>query len=131
MRCSSSARLAASTTGCGVLKSGSPISRWITSCPLASTSRARVWISITSKGSMCAIRAATRSFALTSFIPELSQVLVPILLQPLGRDRKRRAQLLREERHAQLLDQPAELLEPQVVAPRFAIGREARLVLFP
>jgi len=48
----SSARLAASTMGAGVRKSGSPISTWITSPPRASTSRASVWISITSKGSM-------------------------------------------------------------------------------
>src|SRR5688572_7232241 len=80
---------------------------------------------------MCAIRAAVRSFCFTSSMPRLSQVLIPIFLQPLGRHRKRRAQLLREERDAQLLDQPAELLELRVVAPGVAIGREARLVLLP
>jgi hypothetical protein len=68
MRVSSSARLAASITGCGVRKSGSPISRWITSWPRASTSRARLWISITSNGSMCAMRAATRSRSPRSFM---------------------------------------------------------------
>src|SRR5258705_12148767 len=56
----SRARLAASTIGCGVVKSGSPISRWTTSRPCASTSRARVWISITSNGSIVAMRAAMR-----------------------------------------------------------------------
>src|SRR5687767_7572524 len=58
--------------GCGVRKSGSPISRWITSWPRASTSRARVWISITSKGSMWAIRAAVRNLPDVSFIPAMS-----------------------------------------------------------
>src|SRR5688572_20462098 len=131
MRWSSSARLAASTTGCGVRKSGSPISRWITSCPCASTSRARLWISITSNGSMCAIRAAVRNLPATSFMPELSQVLVPEFLQALGRDRHRRAQLLGEERHAQLLDHPAELLQVHVDAVGVLVRFRTRLVLVP
>ena len=42
-----------------------------------------------------------------------------------------RAQLLREERDAQLLDQPAELLELRVVAAGVAVGLRARLVLVP
>src|SRR5258705_4514819 len=64
----SRARLAASTIGCGVVKSGSPISRWTTSRPCASTSRARVWISITSNGSIFAIRAAMRRRDAISFM---------------------------------------------------------------
>ena len=64
----SRARLAASTTGAGVRKSGSPISRRTTSWPCASTSRASFWISITSKGAMCAMRAATCRRAARSFM---------------------------------------------------------------
>src|SRR5512132_1144176 len=128
---SSSARLAASTTGCGVVKSGSPISRCTTSWPLASTSRARVWISITSKGSMCAIREAMRRRGETSFMLRLSQVLVPELVQALGRDRERRAQLLREEAHAQLLDEPAEFLELRIAAARVVVGLHPRFVIRP
>src|SRR5262245_33759094 len=113
---SSSARLAASTMGSGVRKSGSPITSEITSRPSRSSSRARVWISITSNGSMAAMRAASWK-RVGSFIAgivslhRLAQVVVPELGQALGRDGERRAQLLREERDAQLLDQPAELLE--------------------
>src|SRR5688572_12971101 len=61
----------------------------------------------------------------------LSQVLVPKLLQALGRHRLRRAQLLREERDAQLLDEPAEFLELLVEALGVTVGLGARLVLVP
>src|SRR4051812_22596356 len=122
-----SARMAASTTGCGVRKSGSPISRWITSWPWASTCRARVWISMTSKASMWAMRCAMRGKSARSFIAALSQVLVPELLQALSGDRERRAQFLGEERHAQLLDEPAELFQPGIAAAGFRIGLGARL----
>src|SRR5688572_859325 len=66
----------------------------------------------------------------TNHVP-LSQVIVPELLQPLGRDRHGRAQLLREERDAQLLDEPAELLELRIGASRIAVGLRPRLVLLP
>src|SRR5438105_15899040 len=103
--------------GCGVRKSGSPISRWITSMPRASHSRASVWICMTSNGSMCAMRAASRSREDRSFMaPRLSQVLVPEFLQPFHRHRDRRAQLLREERDTQLLDEPPDVLELRVDA---------------
>src|SRR6185503_4818777 len=63
--------------------------------------------------------------------PRLTQVLVPEFLQALERDRERRAQLLREEGHAKLLEEPAELLELRVGAAGFAVGLRALLVVVP
>ena len=54
---------------------------------------------------------------------------LPQLRQPLDRDRHRRLQLLREERHAQLLEQPAELLELRVGRAALALRRGLALPL--
>src|SRR5258706_15191960 len=56
---------------------------------------------------------------------------IPEFLQALGGDGLRRAQLLREERDAQLLDHPAEVLELLVAAARVAVGFQPRLVVVP
>src|SRR3954471_6000894 len=52
------ARTPASTTGAGAVKSGSPISMWITCPPAASSACARDSTSITSKGSISSARRA-------------------------------------------------------------------------
>jgi hypothetical protein len=61
----------------------------------------------------------------------LSKVLIPELLQPLGRNRQRRAQLLGEERDPQLFDQPAVILEMRVSLARIEVGLRARFVALP
>ena len=49
--------------------------------------------------------------------------LLPDLVQPLGADRVRRAQLLREKAHAQLFQHPAVFLQPRIVLA-FALGQQ-------
>src|SRR6185436_8724842 len=61
----------------------------------------------------------------------LPDLLLPEFLQSLGGDGQRRAQLLGEERHAQLFEKPAEFLEVRVVAAGIVVLLRARLVHLP
>src|SRR5260221_9990133 len=62
---------------------------------------------------------------------QLAQVLVPELVQALGGNRHRRAQLLGEERDAQLLDHPAEFLEARLATAGDGVFLRTCLVLLP
>ena len=60
---------------------------------------------------------------------DLRGELAPCLLEPLDADRLRRAQLLREQADAQLLEQPAELVEPRI-GDTASLRELARITLF-
>src|SRR5512139_3256634 len=67
--------------GAGVAKSGSPISRWMTSRPAASSACARARMSITWNGSMPAMRAAKWGLCMLGGFQSGQRMLAVELLQ--------------------------------------------------